>query len=178
MGRQVSVTVERGDTLSRLMIAKYGAYDNDMLQKIKNDNPSIKDVNRIYAGETIVFPQKEQTGKKMMRQQQRPIRTRRLRFSPLFASHLASRDYDFYGEADFNAHIRVERRRTERTKKPLLLVLLDINGLEKDRSRKRAIERIAYALCSCSRKIDIKGWYKANSVFGIVFTELPGGVRR
>ena len=112
-----------------------------------------------------------------MRQQQRPIRTRQLRFSPLFASHLASRDYDFYGEADFNAHIRVERRRTERTKKPLLLVLLDINALEKDRSRKRAIERIAYALCSCSRKIDIKGWYKASSVFGIVFTELPGGVR-
>ncbi len=58
-GKQVSVTVERGDTLSRLMIAKYGAYDNDMLQKIKNDNPSITDVNRIYAGETILFPQKE-----------------------------------------------------------------------------------------------------------------------
>jgi lipopolysaccharide/colanic/teichoic acid biosynthesis glycosyltransferase len=111
-----------------------------------------------------------------MRQQQ-PVRRRSLPFSSLFASRLASRDYDFYGEAEFNAHIRVERRRTERTKKPLLLVLIDIRGLEKDRGRIRAIERIAYALCSCSRKIDIKGCYKSNAIFGIVFTELPDTVR-
>jgi len=97
-------------------------------------------------------------------------------FSPIFASRLASHDYDFYDEASFNAHVRVERRRTERTMKPLLLMLVDISSLEKGKGRTKAIEKIAYAICSCSRKIDVKGWYKRNAVFGIVFTELPRAV--
>ncbi len=48
--------VEKGDTLSRLIVQKYGAYDTELLQKVKNKNPGIKDVNKIYIGETIVFP--------------------------------------------------------------------------------------------------------------------------
>ena len=100
-----------------------------------------------------------------------PFFRRNFMFSLPFNSHLASHDYEFYSEADFNAH-GVERRRTERTKRPLLLVLLDAQDVGKERGR-AAMERIAYALCSCSRKIDIKGWYKGNAVFGVVFTELP-----
>jgi general secretion pathway protein A len=48
--------VEKGDTLSRLIVQNYGAYDREMLQKVKNLNPGIKDVNKIYIGDTIVFP--------------------------------------------------------------------------------------------------------------------------
>jgi general secretion pathway protein A len=55
-GKQGPVVVEKGDTLSRLIIDKYGFYDKDLLQKVKNENPDIKDVNRIYVGDKIVLP--------------------------------------------------------------------------------------------------------------------------
>ncbi len=93
-------------------------------------------------------------------------------FSLLFARCLVSRDYDFYGEAEFNALLRIERKRTERSGRPFLLMLLDARGLEKGRGRTKALERIAYALCSCSRKTDAKGWYREREVFGVAFTEI------
>jgi general secretion pathway protein A len=51
-----SAIVARGDTLSKLIIAKYGAFDRSLLLKVKRSNPDIKDVNKIYTGSTIVFP--------------------------------------------------------------------------------------------------------------------------
>lgn len=48
--------VERGDTLSRLVLEKYGFVDYELLQKVKKLNPGIRDVNKIYIGDTIVFP--------------------------------------------------------------------------------------------------------------------------
>jgi len=55
--RQGSVVVEKGDTLSRLINTKYGFFDNELLQKVKQQNPAIKDVNRIYVGDTIMLPE-------------------------------------------------------------------------------------------------------------------------
>ncbi len=55
----ISRVVEKGDTLSRLILQKYGFYDRSLLEKVKNSNPGIKDVNKIYIGETIVFPNME-----------------------------------------------------------------------------------------------------------------------
>ena len=53
----VSARVERGDTLSRLIVGKYGSFNKDLLQQVKRWNPTIKDVNKIYVGNTIVFPE-------------------------------------------------------------------------------------------------------------------------
>ena len=53
----VRTKVERGDTLSKLVNNKYGFVDNELLQKVKKENPGIKDVNKIFIGDTIVFPQ-------------------------------------------------------------------------------------------------------------------------
>jgi exopolysaccharide biosynthesis polyprenyl glycosylphosphotransferase len=99
---------------------------------------------------------------------------RNLKFSPRFANYLASRDYDFYGEPYFNTMLELERKRTERSKKPFLLMLLDVKAFEKTKNRAGLIEKIAYTLCSSTRKIDIKGWYRRGMVFGVVFTELNG----
>jgi general secretion pathway protein A len=53
----VARVVEKGDTLSRLILKKYGFYDASLLDKVRSENPGIKDVNRIYIGDTIVFPE-------------------------------------------------------------------------------------------------------------------------
>lgn len=99
-------------------------------------------------------------------------RTKDLAFAPLFAQQLFNQGYHFFGEADFNSTIRRERERTGRSGRPFLLMLLDVGGLDKHRGRTKIMERIAYSLCTHSRSIDLKGWYKRNVVFGVLFTEL------
>jgi general secretion pathway protein A len=48
--------VERGDTLSKLVMNKYGFVDNDLLRKVKRENPGIKNMDKIYIGDTVAFP--------------------------------------------------------------------------------------------------------------------------
>jgi lipopolysaccharide/colanic/teichoic acid biosynthesis glycosyltransferase len=67
--------------------------------------------------------------------------------------------------------ISLERKRTERSGKPFLLMLLDMgNGLLSDKSEK-ALDKILSALSLSTRETDITGWYKKNSVVGVMFTE-------
>ncbi len=49
--------VAKGDTVSKLAARKYGFVDNELLRKVKKENPSLKDMNKIYVGDTIVFPE-------------------------------------------------------------------------------------------------------------------------
>jgi exopolysaccharide biosynthesis polyprenyl glycosylphosphotransferase len=56
-------------------------------------------------------------------------------------------------------------------------MLLNIKELVKGKSfrlcmKDVSIEKIATALCTCTRETDIKGWYKQGRVIGILFTEL------
>jgi lipopolysaccharide/colanic/teichoic acid biosynthesis glycosyltransferase len=106
-----------------------------------------------------------------------PFFRRGLAFSPLFARSLTTRGYDFHGQAEFNAMVDVERRRTERSGQPLILMLLDVTRVEKGRAGRKTLEKIAYALCASSRKVDVKGWYRSCATFGVVFTGLPSAGR-
>ena len=99
-------------------------------------------------------------------------------FSPLFARHLQSRDYDFYGEGEFRSMIQRERKRTERSKNPFVLVLVNASAFQKNKGRTKLLEKIAFALCACSRKTDINGWYKKGLVFGTIFVDLEDCSRR
>jgi lipopolysaccharide/colanic/teichoic acid biosynthesis glycosyltransferase len=74
-------------------------------------------------------------------------------------------------EEAFHRMISLERKRTERSGKPFLLMLLDMgNGLLSDKSEK-ALDKILSALSLSTRETDITGWYKKNSVVGVMFTE-------
>jgi lipopolysaccharide/colanic/teichoic acid biosynthesis glycosyltransferase len=74
-------------------------------------------------------------------------------------------------EEAFHRMISLERKRTERSRKPFLLMLLDMgNGLRSDKSEK-ALDKILSALSLATRETDITGWYKKNSVVGVMFTE-------
>jgi lipopolysaccharide/colanic/teichoic acid biosynthesis glycosyltransferase len=75
-------------------------------------------------------------------------------------------------EASFRSMIAIERRRTERSGKPVLLMLLDAgNFLPFDRSGK-VLSSLLSALSLSTRDTDVTGWYKNNSVVGIMFTEI------
>jgi exopolysaccharide biosynthesis polyprenyl glycosylphosphotransferase len=74
-------------------------------------------------------------------------------------------------EVAFHRMISLERKRTERSRKPFLLMLLDMgNGLRSDRNGK-ALDKILSALSLSTRETDVTGWYKSNSVVGVMFTE-------
>jgi lipopolysaccharide/colanic/teichoic acid biosynthesis glycosyltransferase len=74
-------------------------------------------------------------------------------------------------EGAFHRMISLERKRTERSRKPFLLMLLDMgNGLRSDNNNK-ALDKILLALSLSTRETDVTGWYKGNSVVGVMFTE-------
>ena len=75
-----------------------------------------------------------------------------------------------YEEGFFNDLLRVEKRKTERSRRPFLLMLIDLE--HPDLHEKEEVARqIAIALFSTSRETDVKGWHKRAAVIGIIFTE-------
>jgi lipopolysaccharide/colanic/teichoic acid biosynthesis glycosyltransferase len=75
-------------------------------------------------------------------------------------------------EKQFGELLCLERRRAERSRKPFLLMLLDLRrALERDRTG-NLIENTWSSLCSASRDSDIRGWYLQEAVFGVIFVEV------
>ena len=80
-------------------------------------------------------------------------------------------DVTFYSTHHFHHMLRIERRRTERSQKPFLIMLLDISGINTSHTG-FVYEKIKQILTSCSRETDIRGWYEHNKVMGVIFTEV------
>jgi exopolysaccharide biosynthesis polyprenyl glycosylphosphotransferase len=71
-------------------------------------------------------------------------------------------------EDDFLRMVSLERKRSERSRKPFLLVLLDIG---KHMSRD-ITNRILTSVSKTLRETDTIGWYEGKTVVGIMFTEI------
>ena len=76
-------------------------------------------------------------------------------------------------EDQFQRMLCGERKRSERSRKHLLLMLIDYrNGPEQnDSSPLPLLTQVANALNSAIRETDIVGWFEANSALGVIFTE-------
>jgi lipopolysaccharide/colanic/teichoic acid biosynthesis glycosyltransferase len=75
-------------------------------------------------------------------------------------------------EESFHRTISLERKRTERSRKPFLLMLLDLgNCLPSDKDGK-TLAKILAALSLATRETDVTGWYANHSVVGVMFTEI------
>jgi lipopolysaccharide/colanic/teichoic acid biosynthesis glycosyltransferase len=75
-------------------------------------------------------------------------------------------------EEIFRRMIAIERKRTERSKAPFLLMLLEVvsdQGAKRDR---KTLDQIASSLLVSSRDTDLVGWYKDRSIVGAMFTGL------
>jgi lipopolysaccharide/colanic/teichoic acid biosynthesis glycosyltransferase/GGDEF domain-containing protein len=91
-------------------------------------------------------------------------------------SYLLDSEYGLYIEGYFIERLCFERQRTARSKKPFLLMLLDIKKIPEN-DRRQSITKIAATLHSSVRETDLKGWYKHDSVIGVLFTEI-GDINR
>jgi lipopolysaccharide/colanic/teichoic acid biosynthesis glycosyltransferase len=73
--------------------------------------------------------------------------------------------------AAFRRMIALERKRSERSRKPFVLLLLDMGDRPSDRSGK-ILGRISSVLSASTRDTDITGWYADDCVVGVMFTEI------
>jgi len=70
--------------------------------------------------------------------------------------------------------LRLERRRTERSGRRFVLMLLDAGQLLKA-GKTPVFANLLSAIAGSTRDTDLKGWYKDGSVIGVIFTEIGGG---
>jgi lipopolysaccharide/colanic/teichoic acid biosynthesis glycosyltransferase len=76
------------------------------------------------------------------------------------------------GEEAFRRMISIERKRTERSQKPFLLMLLDRGNSNGSKKNGKALEDVIAALLVSTRETDITGWYENGVVVGVMFTDL------
>ena len=77
-----------------------------------------------------------------------------------------------HAKPSFDYLLYLERRRTERSRRPFLLMLLNIEDLLSRSEDSDLVKKMEDALSCCIRETDIKGWHEQEKVIGIIFTEI------
>jgi lipopolysaccharide/colanic/teichoic acid biosynthesis glycosyltransferase len=75
-------------------------------------------------------------------------------------------------EKAFQRLISQERKRSERSQRPFVLLLVDTDHTQPDGNGSRGLLDILQALQVATRETDFTGWYKKESVVGVMFTEI------
>lgn len=77
-------------------------------------------------------------------------------------------------EESFRRVIAIERKRTERSKSPFVLMLVEISNQNSTKTAP-ALEIVMTSLLASSRDTDVVGWYKGKNTIGALFTGLVPG---
>ncbi len=96
------------------------------------------------------------------------INFKRRRESGFPAHLLIDHRCGLYVQDFFRERVCLERKRTERSGKPFMLMLLHPAVPTSD----EVVQAIASTLFSTTREIDLKGWYQTGSVIGVIYTEI------
>lgn len=85
----------------------------------------------------------------------------------------------YCSEEYFQRMLILERKRSNRSGKPFMLVLLDVGKLlEGSHNEKETVlQKLVSLLDSSTREIDIKGWYMHGSMIGIICQDVHRGNR-
>ena len=79
---------------------------------------------------------------------------------------------DFLPERYFLSRLRQEQKRTERSRRPFVLVLIEAPSLFGSPHGNEHCEKVLCALGAAIRETDTGGWYQQGSTAGIIFTEI------
>ena len=75
-------------------------------------------------------------------------------------------------EEVFRRMISLERKRSERTQRPFVLLLMDTGHKQPAAKNGRILLDILSALQTATRETDVMGWHETNSAVGVMFTEI------
>ena len=84
---------------------------------------------------------------------------------------LGGENFGMISEELFTNLLSLERKRSERSRKQFVLMLVDGSGLLRTNQRAEALTQMTAALASSTRETDIRGWYREDSVVGVILTE-------
>jgi lipopolysaccharide/colanic/teichoic acid biosynthesis glycosyltransferase len=90
----------------------------------------------------------------------------------LLLESVSAGEREVLNEGTFKRIISIERKRTERSRKPFLLMLLDTGNRLGSEKNGKALDSIVSALLASIRETDVTGWYKSRATVGVLFTEL------
>jgi lipopolysaccharide/colanic/teichoic acid biosynthesis glycosyltransferase len=79
---------------------------------------------------------------------------------------------EILSEEAFRRMISIERKRSERSQRPFVLLLIDTGRSQSGDKQARVLLDMLSALQGATRETDITGWYTTNSVVGAMFTEI------
>lgn len=91
--------------------------------------------------------------------------------NPFFDS-VSLEEREVLSEKSFKRTITVERKRSERSKEPFLLMLVDVGSQPDSKESLQVLERMTPVLMGCSRDTDVIGWYRERCTLGVMFTAL------
>ncbi len=80
--------------------------------------------------------------------------------------------YPFYDQSQFHHLLHLEKKRTDRSQKPFILLLFDVLALIDDHLEEEIFENIKYALSSSLRESDLCGWFEYNKIIGIICADI------
>jgi lipopolysaccharide/colanic/teichoic acid biosynthesis glycosyltransferase len=72
----------------------------------------------------------------------------------------------------FKELLALERKRAERSRRPFILMLLDISILSERLNGNSPLQAIVDRLAASTREVDARGWYEDEEIIGVIFTEL------
>jgi lipopolysaccharide/colanic/teichoic acid biosynthesis glycosyltransferase len=84
----------------------------------------------------------------------------------------ADRSGDVLSEHAFHRIISLERKRSERSQRPFVLLLIEGGRNLSSQRNGSALLEMLEAIQGATRETDVTGWYKTNSVIGVMFTEI------
>jgi exopolysaccharide biosynthesis polyprenyl glycosylphosphotransferase len=77
-------------------------------------------------------------------------------------------------QPEFLKMLHVEQKRSERSGRPFVLMLLErAGGAENGRTRTEWPADLLKRIGGATRETDIKGWYRQDASLGVIFTEIP-----
>ena len=79
---------------------------------------------------------------------------------------------DIFAEHEFLRVLTLERKRTERSRRCFVLMLLESETLFRGAGETTLFDGVLRALSGSTRETDVTGWYKQGSIIGIIFTEI------
>ena len=107
--------------------------------------------------------------KKLLKSTERYIRSNIFHFK--CSDFLREPDSGLYVEDYFNEMVYLERRRAERSGRPFLMMLVDLENILGRRDSPETVAIVSRKVSDITRETDIKGWYRHNHVVGVIFSE-------
>jgi lipopolysaccharide/colanic/teichoic acid biosynthesis glycosyltransferase len=98
--------------------------------------------------------------------------TRRLPSDGVSQPQNSTASSEILTEDVFLRMISLERKRSERTQRPFVLLLMETGRNLPTQKNGRILLDILSALQAATRETDVMGWYRSDSVVGVMFTEI------